>query len=154
MMLADERKLRKAKSVILHPTSSRSQSSPRYFYMTALLQPIKLHLVLRAYYYSDQSAFSASHAAVLDLKLMNGPSITSPPHFLVRTIPFLLALSSSLVLLLHARKLSNTQLNLIVITCSESYQQVLSSRRKFFEHVHPLPPEIPVKQLIAQEQHE
>lgn len=60
-MLADERKLRKAKSVIQHhPTAVRN---PKIFLYEGLLQPIKYNADSRAYYYSDQSSFPASRKA-------------------------------------------------------------------------------------------
>jgi hypothetical protein len=89
-MLADERKLRKAKSVIQHhhhpPSAIRI---PRYFYVKASQQPIKYHQEPKAYHYSDQSTFLASREAQVDFKLMSGRFISSPPHLLVRLRPFL-----------------------------------------------------------------
>jgi hypothetical protein len=110
-MLADERKLRKAKASSNIILPQQSTTRPRYFYVKALLQPVKDYEGSRAYYYSDQSAFSASREAQVDFKLMSGPSISSHPHFLVRSHSFPLVLLSSLVLLLHAR-ISNIQMTL------------------------------------------
>jgi hypothetical protein len=101
-------KLRPSSNIILQPSTIRR---PRYFYVKALLQPVKDYEGSRAYYYSDQSAFSASREAQADFKLMSGPSISSHPHFLVRSHSFPLVLLSSLVLLLHAR-ISNIQMTL------------------------------------------